>query len=127
MFDIVGNVLKQMYGNSKQNKNIGRGLFQWLGGDANELIIFCLFFLFLLPPFPLKAGVVAAPPATPIIFHGNFFFVSEQRVGKLTEWHLYRSTGTKGEKHFQILSYFPISFNIDVQPELVNDNFNDEK
>ena len=125
MFDIVGNVLKQMYGNSKQNKNIGRGLFQWLSGDANELIIY-VWLYFCYHPFPLKAGVVATPPPTPIFFSRQFFF-SEQRVGKLTKWHLYRSTGTKGEKHFQILSYFPISFNIDVQPELVNDNFNDEK
>ena len=33
---------------------------------------------------------------------------------------------TKREKYFQNLSYFPY-FNIDVQPELVNGNFNDEK
>ena len=40
VFDIVSNILKQMYKNKNIKIIIGQGLFQWLGGDANQLIIF---------------------------------------------------------------------------------------
>ena len=45
MYDIVGNVFqKQMYIHGNKKKIIiGQGLFQWSGGDTNQLQYFLLF------------------------------------------------------------------------------------